>query len=114
MGSELLKKFGIEKIRDDNLDLICSDCGERLGSHDRSVCPSEYDRKAGLVVESGIIKPCPFCGGEAQLNTFSNIYETIWSIACVGMKDNDCAGLEGSGFKDDMEELIKQWNKRPS
>ena len=67
---------------------------------------------ADVPCDEGVIKPCPFCGGEALINTYSNMYETVWSISCTGEKDSDCAGLEGSGFRDDREELVRQWNKR--
>ena len=63
-------------------------------------------------VERRVIKPCPFCGGEALLNTFENMYEKVWSVSCCGEKDSHCAGLEGGGFRDSEDEVIEHWNKR--
>ncbi len=54
------------------------------------------------------LKPCPFCGGEAKLNVYSNNGKpTDWSIRCkVGECNASVYGLEGE------ENIIARWNKR--
>ena len=51
------------------------------------------------------LKPCPFCGSEA------NLYECRWlGITSYGVECTKCdAILEGYSTK---EEAIKAWNKR--
>lgn len=58
------------------------------------------------------IKKCPFCGSDGILNTYSSIYETVYSISCDGEKDSNCAGINGTDFRDSEDEVIEAWNKR--
>ncbi len=54
------------------------------------------------------LKPCPFCGGEANLNVYSNNGKpTDWSIRCkVGECSASIYGLEGE------ENITTRWNRR--
>jgi hypothetical protein len=54
------------------------------------------------------IKPCPFCGEEAEVNNggFGEKYVTC--------KNNQCGGsLSGSIWFTSDEEAIEVWNRRP-
>lgn len=48
------------------------------------------------------LKPCPFCGGEAEL---IDKYEGVFWIICKGC-------LCESGFVKTKEEAINAWNRR--
>ena len=51
------------------------------------------------------LKPCPFCGGEAEVyeNEYENI--TLFMVAC-----KNC-GISTAGY-DYEEDAIKDWNRR--
>lgn len=57
------------------------------------------------------LKPCPFCGGEALINTVSNIYLEMYSVSCSGEKDSGCRCLTNQ-WEEAKEEAIKAWNTR--
>lgn len=54
----------------------------------------------------GELKPCPFCGGEAEHDRL-----TISNLCCIVCSDNDCGAMmvycEG-----DEAEAIEAWNTR--
>ena len=57
------------------------------------------------------LKPCPFCGGEAEV--FDLQHEnagTYWIVCCKGSSTN-CA-YEGHFDKPTREEAISAWNRR--
>ena len=61
------------------------------------------------------LKPCPFCGGEAE-----QIYEDpLHNEAYIICSDHNCLGYMriGWGTKDDKAKFIKRlennWNRRP-
>ena len=54
-----------------------------------------------------LIKPCPFCGSEAELIVFNYEYGTV----TVGCSNEDCDITMGKGFFSD-EEAIEAWNNR--
>ena len=57
---------------------------------------------------SSELKPCPFCGGEAELNTIdesdSTVINAVWCIDCES---------EG-GYYSTEAKAIKTWNTRTS
>lgn len=52
------------------------------------------------------LKPCPFCGGEVQLQYGACDYN-VWQAIC---KSQQCNGMAGWG--DDPQEAAEAWNKR--
>ena len=50
METELKRKFGVEIIEFDNLDLKCSDCGERLRGHSHATCPLKIKKQRTRLV----------------------------------------------------------------
>ena len=53
------------------------------------------------------LKPCPFCGGKAELSFFNIDYGTV----TVGCSNEDCDITMGKGFFDNKE-AIEHWNRR--
>lgn len=54
------------------------------------------------------LKPCPFCGGEAQV--VAKPYEPKF---CVGCGDDACLGFSGLGWLYETEEqAAAAWNRR--
>ncbi len=53
------------------------------------------------------IKPCPFCGSNAEIICFNSEYGTV-TIGCTNEK---CDITMGKGFFSD-EEAITHWNRR--
>lgn len=53
------------------------------------------------------LKPCPFCGGEAEIIIFSAEYGTV----TVGCANEECDIAMGKAFFTD-EEAIRHWNRR--
>ena len=51
------------------------------------------------------LKPCPFCGGEAEF--IDNGY--FCDVSC---KDTDCRGYADSLTNKTKKEAIKAWNRR--
>ena len=51
------------------------------------------------------LKPCPFCGGETKIRTYSGMGRTMFFVQC-----NDCAA-ESSCY-DTKEEAVAAWNRR--
>ncbi len=54
------------------------------------------------------LKPCPFCGGEAELCQ-SQDDGKYYSVFC---KTDRCGANVGEDFYMEPDELIKQWNTR--
>lgn len=57
--------------------------------------------------ENKELKPCPFCGGKAEIIIFSFEYGTV-TIGCTNEK---CDITMGKAFFTD-EEAIQHWNRR--
>lgn len=53
------------------------------------------------------LKPCPFCGGKAEIIIFSAEYGTV----TVGCTNEECDITMGKAFFSD-EEAIQHWNRR--
>lgn len=53
------------------------------------------------------LKPCPFCGGKAEIIIFSAEYGTV----TVGCTNEECDITMGKAFFTD-EEAIRHWNRR--
>lgn len=74
------------------------------------------------------LKPCPFCGGEAELrhwysgfDSFSGVSYDKYTVICKICRANICNSVEGARFRKDtcMQELedcerktVKEWNRR--
>lgn len=60
------------------------------------------------------LRPCPFCGGKAELRFYQHHSTKSWSVRCKNMCIVTC------GHKDDkgrwrptlMREAIETWNRR--
>ena len=70
-----------------------------------------------------VLKPCPFCGGEATtegrkiIYTYKDYYETTYEDWIVRCTNDECfmSGLQVDAFFDKFpteEEAIKAWNHR--
>ena len=58
------------------------------------------------------MKPCPFCGGEAELydhTRFDRKHEKLYEYFRVGCKECD---LRFPKFSDSKEDAIEAWNRR--
>jgi len=58
------------------------------------------------------LKPCPFCGGEAEIlrqNIGSDFYEYRYWACC---SDQYCPAGEGTILKESPEEAAEIWNRR--
>lgn len=60
--------------------------------------------------EEPILKPCPFCGGEAKLYPYSNITDW-WSVGC---ETSGCIGNhnDDARFFSCKKSAIEAWNRR--
>ena len=63
------------------------------------------------------LKPCPFCGGEAEIRT--RMDENIWDHSQVTWQAVSCGNLDCScqGFdwpKDAQPNAVELWNTRPT
>lgn len=54
------------------------------------------------------LKPCPFCGGEAKLGTYTQCMAKAYSVIC---KNKFCRG-RARQIKRDKEKAIEAWNRR--
>jgi Lar family restriction alleviation protein len=62
------------------------------------------------------IKPCPFCGGEAELQTIGNDYAQSRSveIKCTSCYTKQITGAIRQSLEWCKETAIEKWNKRPA
>ena len=56
------------------------------------------------------IKPCPFCGSEAQMHFEQLCQDTIYMVKC----SNDRCQCQEMGWHETEEDAIKVWNTRPT
>lgn len=62
------------------------------------------------MTENEQLKPCPFCGGKAEV--FINNVDKLWNVCCYDeYNDYDCCGVEIGDFLTEQE-AIKAWNTR--
>ena len=54
------------------------------------------------------LKPCPFCGGEAEIKKQQHILNDVYSVVC---KDKVCRGRAVKPLVD-KEAAIVAWNRR--
>lgn len=54
-----------------------------------------------------MLKPCPFCGGEAKLKAWSWPYDRF-RVQCAACR------CQASGLRADPEDAITAWNTRPA
>ncbi len=57
------------------------------------------------------LKPCPFCGGNAKLNSENNSSLGAWEQTIYTISCKKCPCWIGNQIKD-KEEAIEAWNKR--
>ena len=57
------------------------------------------------------IMPCPFCGGDADLDCFDEFTKFDWIVLCG---DDDCRGgyIHDDTTGDSAEYAVEIWNKR--
>ena len=54
------------------------------------------------------LKPCPFCGGEAEAIKAHHIFENPYVVICSNEKCRASLGM----FSKTKEEAIEAWNRR--
>jgi Lar family restriction alleviation protein len=54
------------------------------------------------------LKPCPFCGGEAEIKKTKQCWTEAYSVVC---KDKGCRGHAVKPLRD-KEAAIVAWNRR--
>lgn len=59
-------------------------------------------------MENRELKPCPFCGGEAELITRKQCYADSYTVRC---KNQGCRGRAQKLVRA-KHEAIKSWNRR--
>lgn len=65
----------------------------------------EKDKRERSPVEHGVIKPCPFCGGDN-----SHVEDAGFNHFAVRCRNGEC---KGQGLRDyDKQKAIDAWNKR--
>ena len=57
------------------------------------------------------LKPCPFCGGKAKMETITDIFHRTTYTAVCG--DDGCLVHPGSDLFDNPIEAAAAWNTRP-
>lgn len=57
-----------------------------------------------------VLKPCPFCGGEATLEAVPGHFDG-WSVGCSDEEGN-CYGYQSLQTFARQSEAIEAWNKR--
>ena len=58
------------------------------------------------------LKPCPWCGGSAELHVQDGIEEIWLWFKCVGTDEVEGCGASSEGW-DTLEGAVKRWNSRP-
>ena len=61
---------------------------------------------SGAVGMQNKLKPCPFCGGEAEV-VFGACDYNVYQVCCTGA---NCHAM--AGWSDTEEEAIEEWNRR--
>lgn len=60
-----------------------------------------------------IIKPCPFCGGEATVEEVDNLHKGVsFSVGCSTDEDGSCYGYQSLTTFARRSDAIAAWNKR--
>ena len=54
------------------------------------------------------LKPCPFCGGEAEIKEHNQCFSTAYSVVC---KDKNCRGRSAKPMRI-LEVAVYSWNRR--
>jgi hypothetical protein len=63
---------------------------------------------------SGVLKPCPFCGGETKLRDYGEIPGYDFRYGTVVGHDSDCPLSAWDGYLYETEaQAIAAWNTRP-
>ena len=59
------------------------------------------------------LKPCPFCGGEAEVVPHKFFSEALkaWKVDCYGIECKNCH-TSGYQFWGTEEQAVKAWNRR--
>lgn len=62
----------------------------------------------------GDLKPCPFCGGSAEIAYRSTILTTGQNkgLQYMYIHCTKCAARSGDFFWDERTEMLKAWNRR--
>lgn len=55
------------------------------------------------------LKPCPFCGAEADLVEIRMTLSSLWDVTCTG---DNCGVTPNVGATEDMQLAIDSWNMR--
>ena len=54
------------------------------------------------------LNPCPFCGGEAEIDYFD---DDEWFVRCANL-EGDCEICPSTRFYETREEAVEAWNRR--
>jgi hypothetical protein len=59
------------------------------------------------------LKPCPFCGGKAQMEEIDNLHDGVsFSVGCVADDEGACMGYQSLTCFSRRSEAAAAWNKR--
>lgn len=59
-----------------------------------------------------VLKPCPFCGGQAEVERiFANSTQVRYMVCCLNY-NSDCLIQPETPWLESEEEAIEEWNRR--
>ena len=70
---------------------------------------TEYEKERRKI----LLKPCPFCGGEARLKKHQTLEQT-WYVQCknCGVRTINSVQAPYESWRDAMNYPVKLWNRR--
>ena len=100
--------YGISMDANCKSSRICENCAfdsKGMDEHPCAECSERYELKFRPKPEEPEIKPCPFCGDEAEIIAFSESYK----IKC---ENPTCKTKPSTRWFSHEKEAIKAWNTR--
>lgn len=65
-----------------------------------------------MTIDSEKLKPCPFCGGEVQLETVKSRAGTLYGVVCRNTGNRGCTCAMEQVPSRSAEAAIERWNMR--
>lgn len=62
-----------------------------------------------IAICGGVLKPCPFCGEQPEINEYHGFATPHYSVDCM---NDSCPAYVGSSLKETKQEAIEAWNTR--
>ena len=69
----------------------------------------------GRRMNTGILEPCPFCGGEAEIQTVVSKFwngKKFYYVICLDCEATKGYTEEAGAFYLSREEAVREWNRR--